>query len=85
MQVHVKNRCAWINHSTNPQAFLQLVQRFSNIKLWFSGGICPALLSLPTRLLPQSDLVATRPILMPSLLQSMVVLRDPLFSLLLSC
>ena len=36
-QVHVKNRCAWLNHSSNPAAFIRLVERFPNIRLWFSG------------------------------------------------
>jgi hypothetical protein len=36
-EVHVKNRCAWLNHSSNPTAFIRLVERFPNIKLWFSG------------------------------------------------
>ena len=35
--VHVKNRCAWLNHSSNPEVFLGLVHRFPNIRLWFSG------------------------------------------------
>lgn len=35
--VHVKNRCAWLNHSSNPQRFMQLVQAHPNIKLWMSG------------------------------------------------
>ena len=36
-EVHVKNRCAWLNHSSDPATFLRLVQRFPNIRLWFSG------------------------------------------------
>jgi hypothetical protein len=35
--VHVKNRCAWINHSSNSTAFIDLVNQHPNIKLWFSG------------------------------------------------
>jgi Calcineurin-like phosphoesterase len=36
--VHVKNRCAWLNHSSNPSAFMQLVDKYPNcVKLWFSG------------------------------------------------
>lgn len=36
--VHVKNRCAWVNHSSpDPSRFIRLVQSYSNIKLWFSG------------------------------------------------
>lgn len=35
--VHVKNRCAWLNHSDRPQRFMQLVERHPNIKVWFSG------------------------------------------------
>ena len=36
-EVHVKNRCAWLNHSSEPAAFLHLVQCHPNIRLWFSG------------------------------------------------
>lgn len=35
--VHVKNRCAWLNHSDRPQRFIRLVEAHPNIKLWFSG------------------------------------------------
>lgn len=35
--VHVKNRCAWLNHSSNPRRFIDLVQAHPNVKLWFSG------------------------------------------------
>lgn len=35
--VHVKNRCAWLNHSSDPQRFMQLVEKNPNVKLWFSG------------------------------------------------
>ena len=35
--VHVKNRCAWLNHSEEPQVFVDLVRRYPNIRLWFSG------------------------------------------------
>lgn len=35
--VHVKNRCAWLNHSDRPQRFIRLVEQHPNIKLWFSG------------------------------------------------
>lgn len=35
--VHVKNRCAFLNHSDRPERFIQLVARHQNIKLWFSG------------------------------------------------
>jgi len=35
--VHIKNRCAWLNHSDRPERFINLVSRFPNIKLWFSG------------------------------------------------
>ena len=44
MQVHVKNRCAWINQSSDPKALVQLVHRFPNIKLWFSGAVSIGLL-----------------------------------------
>lgn len=35
--VHVKNRCAWLNHSSDPKRFMRLVEKYPNIKLWFSG------------------------------------------------
>ena len=35
--VHVKNRCAWLNHSSDPKRFSRLVAQYPNIKLWFSG------------------------------------------------
>lgn len=35
--VHVKNRCAWLNHSSDPGVFLRVVEKHPNIKLWFSG------------------------------------------------
>ena len=36
--VHVKNRCAWLNHSSNPTRFMDLVNKHPNcVKLWFSG------------------------------------------------
>eukprot|EP00890_Picochlorum_soloecismus_P006210 jgi/Picsp_1/6590/NSC_03933-R1_protein len=35
--VHVKNRCAWLNHSSNASHFINLVKKYPNIKLWFSG------------------------------------------------
>jgi hypothetical protein len=35
--VHVKNRCAWLNHSDRPQRYIRLVEQHPNIKLWFSG------------------------------------------------
>ncbi len=35
--VHVKNRCAWVNHSSNADHFIDLVRRHPNVKLWFSG------------------------------------------------
>jgi hypothetical protein len=36
--VHVKNRCAWLNHSSDPSRFMQLVNKHPNcVKLWFSG------------------------------------------------
>jgi hypothetical protein len=35
--VHVKNRCAWLNHSSNAARFGELVARHPNIRLWFSG------------------------------------------------
>lgn len=37
-EVHVKNRCAWLNHSSNAGAFISLVHRYPNIRLWFSGA-----------------------------------------------
>ncbi len=37
-ELHIKNRCAWLNHSANPRAFVDLVGRHpGRIKLWFSG------------------------------------------------
>ncbi|KXZ48613.1 hypothetical protein GPECTOR_26g516 [Gonium pectorale] len=36
-EVHIKNRCAWLNHSADPRVFLDMVGRHPNIKLWFSG------------------------------------------------
>lgn len=36
-EVHVKNRCAWLNHSSDPAAFIRLTRRYPNIRLWFSG------------------------------------------------
>uniref|UniRef100_A0A383VZZ7 Calcineurin-like phosphoesterase domain-containing protein n=1 Tax=Tetradesmus obliquus TaxID=3088 RepID=A0A383VZZ7_TETOB len=35
--VHIKNRCAFLNHSDRPQRFIRLVEANPNIKLWFSG------------------------------------------------
>lgn len=35
--VHVKNRCAWLNHSSNPRVFPDLVRRHPNVRMWFSG------------------------------------------------
>ena len=40
----MKNRCAWLNHSEEPQVFVDLVRRFPNIRLWFSGIILRRLL-----------------------------------------
>lgn len=36
-EVHVKNRCAWLNHSERPERFAELAQRWPNVRLWFSG------------------------------------------------
>ncbi|CAI7770825.1 unnamed protein product [Closterium sp. NIES-53] len=38
-EVHVRNRCAWLNHScpSTSRKFLELVRSHSCIKLWFSG------------------------------------------------
>lgn len=37
-QVHVKNRCAWLNHSDRPKRFIDIVQRHPGaVRLWFSG------------------------------------------------
>lgn len=36
-EVHVKNRCAWLNHSDRPKRFIELVQKHDNVRLWFSG------------------------------------------------
>jgi hypothetical protein len=35
-------RCAWLNHSSNPHEFMELVQRHPNVRLWFrweAGGV----------------------------------------------
>ena len=34
--VHVKNRCAFLNHSSAAMEFMQLVEQYPNIALWFS-------------------------------------------------
>ncbi len=34
--VHVKNRCAFLNHSSNSGEFMQLVEEHPNVALWFS-------------------------------------------------
>ena len=31
-EVHIKNRCAWLNHSDNPRAFMDIVARHRNVK-----------------------------------------------------
>lgn len=36
-EIHVKNRCAWLNHSDDPSWFIRLVNKYPQIKLWFSG------------------------------------------------
>eukprot|EP00850_Spirogloea_muscicola_P016846 SM000140S00595 [mRNA] locus=s140:147996:150943:+ [translate_table: standard] len=36
-EVHVRNLCAWLNHSNRPQRFMELVCQHPQIKLWFSG------------------------------------------------
>jgi hypothetical protein len=37
-EVHVKNRCAWLNHSGDAGAFLRVLEAFpSGPRLWFSG------------------------------------------------
>ncbi|GLC33772.1 hypothetical protein PLESTB_000113900 [Pleodorina starrii] len=36
-EIHVKNRVAWLNHSVNPRAFMDILARHRNVKLWFSG------------------------------------------------
>lgn len=38
-ELHVKNRCAWLNHSKNPEVFVQLCRQHANIKAWFSGHV----------------------------------------------
>jgi hypothetical protein len=35
--VHVKNRCAWLNHGSAPEKFTQIAATNPQIKLWFSG------------------------------------------------
>ena len=39
--VHVKNRCAFLNHSSNSGEFMRLVEANPNIALWFSVRIYP--------------------------------------------
>jgi len=36
-KIHVKSRCAWLNHGENPAQFIEIVQKHPNIKFWFSG------------------------------------------------
>ena len=33
----MKNRCAWLNHSSDPAAFIGLAEAHPNVRLWFSG------------------------------------------------
>jgi hypothetical protein len=35
--VHVKNRCAWLNHGSAPERFTEIAATNPQIKLWFSG------------------------------------------------
>ena len=44
----MKNRCAWLNHSSNPGAFIRLVHSHPNIRLWFSGAFCSPRSSRPS-------------------------------------
>ena len=37
--VHVRNRCAWLNHSSGSDEFIKLVHEHPNIRLWFSGEL----------------------------------------------
>jgi hypothetical protein len=37
--VHVKNRCAFLNHSGNASVFMELVEQHPNIRLWFSVSL----------------------------------------------
>jgi len=36
-KVHIKNMCAWMNHSDRPERFLAVVRSSPQIKAWFSG------------------------------------------------
>lgn len=36
-EIHVKNRCAWLNHSEDPSKFIDIVGRNPQIRLWLSG------------------------------------------------
>ncbi len=36
-EVHVKNRCAWLNHSSDPRAFIRVAEAHPHVRLWFSG------------------------------------------------
>jgi len=35
--VHLKNRCAWLNQTDDPEQFIEVVRRSPQIKAWFSG------------------------------------------------
>ena len=36
-KVHIKNMCAWLNHTDRPERFIDVVKRSPQIKAWFSG------------------------------------------------
>ncbi len=60
--VHVKNRCAWLNHSEKPQVFVDLVRQYPNIRLWFSGADRFASHPSPPNLAHQPHLISAFPI-----------------------
>ncbi|MEW5302229.1 MAG: hypothetical protein WDW36_005031 [Sanguina aurantia] len=35
--IHVKNRCAWLNHTDRPERFINLRDRHPDVRMWFSG------------------------------------------------
>lgn len=47
-------RCAWLNHSSNPHAFIELVQQYPNVRLWFRCA-CTGMWSCKGFVAPQSD------------------------------
>ena len=54
--VHVKNRCAFLNHSGDAGEFMRLVEEHPNIALWFSVS-AHHLPSPPAQLAPKTYLL----------------------------